>query len=125
MDSAWDYGYGIAGCIRPSGRMRIETTTDWTQRGRLTKLHSAFWPDEAGSLCGSPALPTPFLVDVLTRVSLAADTNLSAILAPSETIAHRRGSSSNSLGCRVLRETPGYAVFPIRNIFVEQTGHTP
>ena len=67
----------------------------------------------------------PFLVDVLTKVSLAADTNLSAIRAPFETIAHRRGSPSNSLGRRVLREAPNYPVFPIRNIFVEQTGHTP
>ncbi len=71
-----------------------------------------------------PSDPVP-LLDVRTRVSITADTNLSAIRAPSETIAHRRGSSSNSLGCRALRETPGYAVFPIRNIFVEQTGHTP
>ena len=67
----------------------------------------------------------PVLVDVRIRASLTADTNLSAIRAPSETIAHRCGSPSNSFGRRLLREALNYPVFPIRNIFVEQTGHTP
>ena len=49
-----------------------------------------------------PSDPVP-LVDVRTRVSLSADTNMSAIESPSETIAYCRDSPSNSPRRRFYR----------------------
>ena len=62
----------------------------------------------SGSLCGNQAIETPELIGVRMKEYVAAATNLSGV-----------GSAA------VLRTKAGYAALPIRNILVEQTGHTP
>ena len=66
----------------------------------------------------------PSLADVLMSESVAAAINISAIGSPPESLAYCRSPLPTAFGGG-LREAPDYAALPMRNILVEQTGHTP
>ncbi len=63
-----------------------------------------------GSPSGSPAIATPSLVGVRTKESVAADTNMSAIGSPPESLAYRRSSLILLAGLLLTGDRPDPAL---------------